>query len=73
MTRNRKTAWIVCYRYRIIDAPHRLEGDGDFQVDHVERVIWLAPGLSPCRREYVLEVAISRACAQVESLAPAVG
>lgn len=73
MTRNRKTAWIVCYRYRIIDAPHALDGGADFQLDHVDRVIWLAPELDLCWRAEVLEVAIARASADVVELAPVVG
>lgn len=74
--RRRRSALIVHLRYRIIDSPEVLRNHAgracDYQIDHVERVIWLAPGLTDDDREEVLEAAIPRACAEVLRRVPAV-
>lgn len=70
------TVPVLCYRYTLKDSPEPLgkaADPRDFQVDHDDRIIWLASGLSPQRRERAIDLAVSRAWSECSALVPAVG
>ena len=70
MTSNRQpfTDNVLGDWFRVIDAPEPLEGGADLQLDFVDDVIWLAPGLLPPRRERVIAAAVAEAWAQAIEL-----
>lgn len=59
-------------QYRIQDSPDSLEGEADYQLDHIDCVIWLAPALGGRRRERAIARAVSDAWASGAGLIPVV-
>lgn len=67
---------VYCYSYTLQDSPEPLgdvDNPGDYQIDHEDRIIWLAPGLMPPRRGHAIALAVSQAWVECADLAPSVG
>lgn len=68
-----KTALILGDRWRVVACPDPLPFNADYQNDHEEQVIWVAPGLNPARLDRVVAVALERAAREAEAYAALAG
>ena len=66
----RLTVPVAGREYRIVDAPEALEGGADFQVDHIEHLLWLAPGIVGPLRDSAIGLAVALAWQEVALLIP---
>lgn len=60
------------HQYTIRESPEPLDGGADFQLDEIDRIIWLAPGLDGRLRERTIAKAVAAAWASSSGLIPVV-
>lgn len=63
---------IVDNVWNILESPSDLDGGVDYQIEHDDTTLWLAPDLSTGRRQRAIEVALQQILSELEPSIPGV-